>query len=441
MLAALSLCAALGVLPARQQPAPNDQQPQTSTQDLAGELARVIDLPTPAARAAAVPELLAITDELERWHEVCRAFGAFAALQPGLMSEKLDLQVLDQVERTDTFLYVPKGYDPTKPAPLLYFGHGSHGSGERQHELWRAVADQAGLLVLATTESVEGVYAKTPRERAAVLAALRWARRVANVDENAVFVGGWSRGGHLAWDLALRHPDLFAGVVPCVGGPRVELGPGGNIRYLENVTSLAIRDLQGSGDDPLLLRNLHIAFDKLKKWKAKDAELIEFEQLGHSADLSAVEWPAFFAKRREPWPKTVVRCAAVEGEARAAWLQITRFTRKVQEAAQPSVAASTWNRLDDEGRTRLLVDKMADVTARLEVKDRGNGKFVADGHGIAAFSLLLREDQLGKGGKVEVRVARKPVRKQVTPSAEVLLRDFVERFDRSRLPVARVDVP
>jgi protein tyrosine/serine phosphatase len=37
-------------------------------------------------------------------------------------------------------------------------------------------------------------WASTPRERMNQLAALRWARRQANVDENAVFVGGCSRG-------------------------------------------------------------------------------------------------------------------------------------------------------------------------------------------------------------------------------------------------------
>ena len=50
--------------------------------------------------------------------------------------------------------------------------------------------------------------------------ALRWARRTANIDEDAIFLGGASRGGHLTWDVALRWPDVYAGLVPCIGGPR-----------------------------------------------------------------------------------------------------------------------------------------------------------------------------------------------------------------------------
>ena len=69
----------------------------------------------------------------------------------------------------------------------------------------------------------------------------------------AVFVTGISRGGHLTWDLALRHPDLWAGCIPMIGGPRITMQNGqNNLRYLDNVVHLPIRDLQGSGDHPLL---------------------------------------------------------------------------------------------------------------------------------------------------------------------------------------------
>jgi hypothetical protein len=87
------------------------------------------------------------------------------------------------------------------------------------------------------------------------------------------------------------------------------------------------------------------------------------------------------------------------------------------------------------------VKALAKNTARVAVQQTGKGRFRAQGFGITKFSLLLAADQLGKGGKVEVRLANKPIRKVAMPSAEVLLLDFVERFDRTRLPVARVDLP
>lgn len=436
MSAALSAVATLGVLLA-----PQNQGAAPTNDELEAALARVIDLPGPKERQEAVTGLLEQCGDLDRWLEVCRNFGDFAKLKAGPMDETRKLHVLGQEEETDLHLYVPQSYDPKQPAPLLVWGHGAGGTGENQHSLWQNVAEQIGMLVLSPTEPIATGYSKEPRERESTLQALRWARRIANVDENAIFVGGWSRGGHLAWDLALRHPDLFAGVIPCVGGPRMELGPFNNLRYLENVAHLPIRDLQGSGDDPRLLMNLRLAFKNLKKLRAKDAQLIEFEDLGHSADLSAVDWPEFFKKRRVAQPKKVVRLAADPNETRAAWLEITGMRRKIAVAAQPQVNARTWERLDEGQKREYLLKALAKNTARLEVTQKAPGRFVAKGTGITKFAMLLGKEQLGKKNKVDIRLANKPIKKTVKPTAGVLLRDFVERFDRTRLPVVRVDFP
>ncbi|MGK0156252.1 MAG: pimeloyl-ACP methyl ester carboxylesterase, partial [Neolewinella sp.] len=320
---ALSALFALGVLFAPQQPEAN--QPV----GLEAALAAVVDLPDAKARAEGVEGLLKKSDSLDKWLAVCANFGEFEQLEFGPMTETRKLVVLGEHEETDLHLYVPKSYNPTQPAPLLLWGHGAGGSGARQHQLWQDVAEQIGMLILAPTEPIAQGYSKQPRERASTLEALRWARRFANVDENAIFVGGWSRGGHLAWDLALRNPDLFAGMVVCVGGPLMNPPSANNLRYLENVAHLPIRDLQGSGDDPRLLMNLRLAFKNLKKLRAKDVELIEFADRGHDADLSVVDWPTFFAKRRDPWPKKVVRIAADLTETRASWIEITGMRKKV----------------------------------------------------------------------------------------------------------------
>ncbi|MFT6081428.1 MAG: hypothetical protein ACI8UD_000823 [Planctomycetota bacterium] len=239
----------------------------------------------------------------------------------------------------------------------------------------------------------------------------------------------------------MRNPDLFAGMVVCVGGPLMNPPSANNLRYLENVAHLPIRDLQGSGDDPRLLMNLRLAFKNLKKLRAKDVELIEFADRGHDADLSVVDWPTFFAKRRDPWPKKVVRIAADLTETRASWIEITGMRKKVQVEAQPQVAVRRWATMNEEAKRAYIVKALAKNTARVAVQQTGKGRFRAQGFGITKFSLLLAADQLGKGGKVEVRLANKPIRKVAMPSAEVLLLDFVERFDRTRLPVARVDLP
>jgi dienelactone hydrolase len=422
--------------------------PPQAPVDLQQELQRAVDLPTPAERRKAADALAGRSGvSVAQWQAACAAFGASAgsgasaALEPGQNRQTVELPVLDQVEKTEVFLFVPKNYDSKKPAPLLLWGHGAESSGAREFYAWEAVAEALGMLVLAPSEVKERGWAFTPRERMNQLAALRWARRQANVDENAVFVGGCSRGGHMTWDLGQRFPDLWAGMVPCIGGPRVQLDNGqNNLRYLENVTHVPIRDLQGMQDDGVLIVNLRLAFERLKKLGAADAKLVEFADKGHTFDLAAVDWPPFFAARRQPVPTSVVRLAAQPGETRAAWAEILAFDESVTVNFAPQVDPALWKSLDQPHQHAWMLDRAVDKTARLRVDMKQRGHFVSEARGVRKFRLLLTADMIADG-KVEVRAFGKTVTRKVEPSASVLLREFVERFDRTFLPIAEVVLP
>lgn len=198
--------------------------------------------------------------------------------------------------------------------------HGTGGSGERQHEEWKQAADELGMLLLSPTKSGDNMgYTFREEERRETLAALRWTRRHFNVDESRIFLSGISRGGHLAWDIALRNPDRFAALAPMIGGPRLSNARGeNNLRYMENVAHLPIRDLQGSRDDKHLLSNLRQAFERLEGFGAGDVKLIEFPSLGHSYRFNEVNWVEFLSKaKREETPVRVVRSTANLAEARA----------------------------------------------------------------------------------------------------------------------------
>ena len=136
----------------------------------------------------------------------------------------------------------------------------------------------------------------------------------------------------------------------------------------------------------------------------------------------------------------MVRVAAEPTEVRASWVELGKVHGSARPDAQPTVSAS-FATLDEAGQRAQLHDRYATVTARLQVDDKGGGKFVADGKLVAGFTLLLEPAQLGKDGACEVRWQNKPVKKTAKPDVAVLLREFAERFDRTFLPVAQVQVP
>ena len=70
-----------------------------------------------------------------------------------------------------------------------------------------------------TTAGEPPDYHYTPSEQAAAQLALRDARKRYSIDSDRVFVAGQLTGANMAWDLALAHPDLFAGAVVISGLP------------------------------------------------------------------------------------------------------------------------------------------------------------------------------------------------------------------------------
>lgn len=427
---------------------PGRGQEAGSGADPAGELASaleaLVDLPTPSARAREAGALARrYGRDLDRLRAALASFGRFAPLPAGRAVETVALGVDGKVEETEIAVYVPRGYEPGTPAPLLLAFHGTGGRGPGVLGMWRAVADEVGMIVVAPSEAGpnEG-YRFSDRERGSALATMRWIRRRANVDENRVFLTGVSRGGHLAWDLALRHPDRFAGIAPMIGGPRLSLRGGqNNLRYLENVAHLTIRDLQGAEDDPGLVFNVRLAFEELLKHRARDAELFIHEGLGHAFDAGVVDWAELFrAKRRDPDPDRVVRRVARKGEGRAAWVDVLATSSKVKETFAPELGSGELGRLDDAGRRRLLHEAANERTARVEVLRVGN-RYRVRAREVERLRLLLVSGSWDPDAPVVVdRGDGEETKKRARASAKLLLGEFAERFDRTFLPLASIDL-
>ncbi len=418
------------------------QEPPAPPVDPGAELARVVDLPDPGARAKAALELSHLDVSIDGWLDAMRAFAPPDRAAPGEGRETVPLWNGKALEDTEVDWLVPPGVTFERPVPLMLVAHGTGGSGHGLCGMWREVAGRLGMVVIAPSESGQNEgYAYSDRERAVTLSAIRWARRRFDVDEDRVFLSGISRGGHLTWDVALRFPDRFAAIAPMIGGPRLNPSEAqNNLRYLENVVQLPIRDLQGSQDDPALLFNLHLAFERLAKLSAVDAKLVEFPDQGHSFDFTAVDWVSFLAGvRRNAVPQRVVRMTARNGEGRAFWVDVLATDpRAVKETFRLRVQAAEWNALDDGGRRRFLADAADEHTARLAARLVAPGAIELEARDVRRVRLLLTEEMLDPDGRLAVTVGSRTRKFRPKPDAAVLLGEFVERFDRRFLPVAEV---
>lgn len=117
--------------------------------------------------------------------------------------------------------YVPVDYDadPSKKWPLLLF---LHGAGERGSDLELVkvhgppklvAAGRKFPFVVVSPQCPRGVPWSPP----ALEALIGGIQRKYRIDDSRIYLTGLSMGGHATWQLAARHPDRYAAIIPVCG--------------------------------------------------------------------------------------------------------------------------------------------------------------------------------------------------------------------------------
>jgi phospholipase/carboxylesterase len=132
----------------------------------------------------------------------------------------------------DGYLYVPVGYRPEKPAPLILLLHGAGEVALDGLAQLRGQADEAGIILLAlssrgpTWDSIPSRGRYGP-DIVAIDRALGHAFSRCAVDPSRVALGGYSDGASYALSLGLANGDLFSHVLAFSPGflaPAVQRG-------------------------------------------------------------------------------------------------------------------------------------------------------------------------------------------------------------------------
>ena len=211
-------------------------------------------------------------------------FAPPAEIAPGL--HELEVPGLEGEGSFRCLVQLPPEYDPLRKYPAVVSLHAAGAVPMHQIEWWagmpgpdgqrRGHAARNGTIVIAPAwaRDQQSSYESSAREHAAVLGSLREALRRFSIDSDRVVLSGHSMGGDAAWDIALAHPDLWAGMVAIspAAGKYVN-------HYWHNARTLPIYIVGGELDAASFGRNTM----DLDRYFAKgfDATYVEYRGRGH----------------------------------------------------------------------------------------------------------------------------------------------------------------
>jgi pimeloyl-ACP methyl ester carboxylesterase len=319
-------------------------------------------------------------------------------------------------EPTEYAVRLPPEYHPLRSYPAIVALHAGQGP-QSAVEVWAAEAARRGYVVIAPEYNVAGQppdYRYTPSEHAAVELALRDARRRYAIDSDRVFVAGQLTGGNMAWDLALGHPDLFAGVVVVSGFPAKYVP-----RYLPHHERLplyfVIGDLAPAANEVIFGTYLKPLI--LKAW---DVTYVEYRHRG--LEEFPEEIPTFFdwmdRHRRDPVPKAFDAVTARSCDGRFYGVVVHEHSPGRTTAAEA---------------VEILGQNLSPASLKMKSSSLSNLINLKAG-GIKRLDVWVSPRLIDFKRKLEVRVNDKPRFKGAAKlSLDPLLEDLRLRGDRQQV--------
>jgi predicted peptidase len=195
----------------------------------------------------------------------------------GQQAQKLEVQIVKNLE-LEYLLSLPKNYRSSrKKFGLILFLHGSGESGNdlekvKKHGLPKML--EAGLelpCIVVSPQCPAGTWWNT-ETLAALLDDLE---KTLRVDAERMYVTGLSMGGFATWELAIKHPQRFAAIVPICGG--------GEPFFASEITHLPIWVFHGAKDDVVPLEYSQRMVEALKKYGSKRVKSKIYKRASHDS--------------------------------------------------------------------------------------------------------------------------------------------------------------
>ncbi len=277
---------------------------------------------------------------LETEHDDQLPPGAFQLKVPGLTGEG-DVEYLVQL---------PPEYSPYRRYPVVVTLNSAMTTPAQQIAWWcgdysekqqmrMGQAARRGYIVIAPKWSRQHQvkYDFSAQEHAAVLFSLRDALQRFSIDTDKVFLSGHSMGGDAAWDIALAHPDLWAGVMPIGASTEKYI-----MKYYTNGKYVPLYYVAGEMDGARFANNAQV-MDKYLKYVGYDATIVQYQGRGHEHFYDDIQnmfgWMEYH--RRDPLPKEFECVSMRPWDDFFWWVEIDNIPAKftVLPAAWPAKGA------------------------------------------------------------------------------------------------------
>lgn len=200
----------------------------------------------------------------------------------------LEISFEDDTRPFHYWIQLPPEYDPYRRYPCLvtlndtqseveqvdwWAGTYNENAGQRMGQ-----AARHGYIVIAPQwqRNEQLTYEFTPKEHALVLDAVRNAMQRFSIDSEKIFISGHSDGGDAAWDIALSHPDLWAGFLAIGATASNYIN-----HYHSNANgTLAMYFVHGGFDHPRMTAN-KMDWNRYLKAQNCDVMIVSYQGRGH----------------------------------------------------------------------------------------------------------------------------------------------------------------
>ena len=339
-------------------------------------------------------------------------------------------------DRAPCFLALPDRKRFPGPRPVLVTMHVTSGEARERRDRFASLARPSGWIVAAphSPPNFGNGWGSTEAERRVTLAALDAVLRRCPADPDRAFINGSSMGGNGAWEIAMLHPDRWAGAAPWISGARVRTMP-----FLANLRGLPIQARVGALEDGLMLEATREAAAFLRDGLGSPASLEEEPDWGHGDKDESwlpafAEWAA--AQRRDTCPAAVIQRFVSVAQSRHHWLaaETLRGAAPLDPTRGDIPVSATGTEAE---RRRDYVKKGRDGTALLAGRVEGQ-KISIEARKVGRVTVWFSDELVDLDREVIVEInGKKAFSGKIERRLEDLVDEIAATGDAGRVYVAR----